>query len=195
MEAKAAAGPTQAPEAAIRATFVPAINIVQTEAFWISPIGEVVRAAPNHISVVNGNPEKFGLSRAELDAWFEKHGEPPGSEGRAREEVLRKLIRRGWVRIRFYVTRSFQGFSVNVGKDDRCTKCLVTDLFGKLLGQNALKYYEVRYDSPSGLKRFTVQEIAEFALFRGMEEGMRPFVHVTFLASPADLAPVSRWAR
>lgn len=178
-------------EAVQGTAYVPKVNTIQGEGFWLSPYGEAVRAAPTHIYVVDNHPEKFGLSREEIDKWYAKYGEARGTEGKAREEILRELIRRGWVRIRYYVTRSFQGFSVNVGRDDRRTKNLVTDFFAKLLQADpGLKYSEVLYDSPLDLKKFTVREIAEFALFRGMEEGFNPAGEVTFLLRPADLTPV-----
>ena len=72
------------------------------KAFWISPDGEITPVGRNHISEVIGNPIKFGMTREEIERAYERHGEPLGLEGMAREEIIKNLIGRGWIRIRDY---------------------------------------------------------------------------------------------
>jgi hypothetical protein len=45
-------------------------------------------------------PEKFGLTKEELRKFYESYGEPLGHEGRAREEIIKRLMRKKWIRIR-----------------------------------------------------------------------------------------------
>lgn len=73
-----------------------------TGAFWISPSGEIYAPSQYHITDVVTHPEKFGVTRAWVDSIFAKHGEPVGSEGDAREEIIGELLKKGWTRLRKY---------------------------------------------------------------------------------------------
>ena len=72
------------------------------KAFWISPDGEITPVGRNHISEVISNPAKFGMTREEIKRAYEHHDERLGLEGMAREEIIKTLIGRGWIRIRDY---------------------------------------------------------------------------------------------
>lgn len=71
-------------------------------AFFLSPDGHVVHVPQNHISTVIADPERFGLTREEIEASYEENGERVGVEGKARREILLKIIADGWIRIRRY---------------------------------------------------------------------------------------------
>lgn len=71
-----------------------------TAAFWISPTGEVVGSYKKHINMVIENPEKFGLTLEKIKDFYASYGEPMGHEGRAREEIIKRLVRKKWIRIR-----------------------------------------------------------------------------------------------
>jgi hypothetical protein len=71
-----------------------------TAAFWVSPKGEVIGSYKKHINMVLEKPEKFGLTKEELRKFYESYGEPLGHEGRAREEIIKRLMRKKWIRIR-----------------------------------------------------------------------------------------------
>ncbi|MCX6985759.1 MAG: hypothetical protein NT118_13575 [Lentisphaerae bacterium] len=74
---------------------------LEYEAYWISPTGHVVPVELRHINTVAGNPVFFGMTEEEVDKAYQKNGEPPYCEGRARLEIMTKLISRGWVRVRY----------------------------------------------------------------------------------------------
>lgn len=84
-------------------------------AYWISPRGEVLDVTPGiHITAVINHPEKFGFTDEKITELYDKHGETVGSEGKAREEIMRHLFKRGWIRTRLY--RREDTWSVNVGR-------------------------------------------------------------------------------
>lgn len=71
------------------------------KAYWISPSGEVIDCATTHISEVINKPEQFGLTREGIEGLYKQHDEPLGHEGKAREEIMLDLIKKGWTRIRW----------------------------------------------------------------------------------------------
>ncbi|MGD0229110.1 MAG: hypothetical protein ABSC19_01975 [Syntrophorhabdales bacterium] len=83
------------------------------KAYWISPEGDMFPVPQSHISEVISNPERFKLTRGYLEVVYKKHKEPLGWEGKAREEVIKGLIAKGWIRTRDYGDYlSVQTFSV-----------------------------------------------------------------------------------
>ena len=71
-------------------------------AFFLSPQGKLIRVGTSHIAEVIRHPEEFGLSLEEIEQAYQKHGEKLGMEGRARGEILSRIIAKGWIRIREY---------------------------------------------------------------------------------------------
>jgi len=76
-----------------------------TAAFFISPGGELIWVNDKHILTVIREPQRFGLTRDEIQAVYRAYGEKPGQEGKASKEILLKLIKKGWIRIRRYPER------------------------------------------------------------------------------------------
>ncbi|MDD5092731.1 MAG: hypothetical protein PHQ23_17670 [Candidatus Wallbacteria bacterium] len=72
------------------------------EAFWISPDGEILSVRISHVDEIIRMPERFGLTREEAIAAYTRHGEPLGLEGSARDELIKRVCERGWIRIRIY---------------------------------------------------------------------------------------------
>ena len=72
--------------------------------FFISPIGKLIPVASNgtHIKTVINNPAKFKLKKADIEKTFKQHKEKMGSEGTARDEILKGLTKTGWIRLRRY---------------------------------------------------------------------------------------------
>lgn len=57
-----------------------------------------------HIQYIIDNPDKFDLSLNDIKSIYKKYNERLGSEGKAREELIRFASKDGWIRIRHYVT-------------------------------------------------------------------------------------------
>lgn len=73
--------------------------------FFISPKGEIIPVDTSHIRTVIKNPEVFGLSREYIESKYTKLGEKTGLEGKARDEILRRVLRNGWMRLRRHTNR------------------------------------------------------------------------------------------
>ena len=81
-----------------------------TSAYWITPKGVIIEPSTYHIGSVIKYPKKFGLSADYIKSVYDKHDErmSPHLEGKAREEIMTKLIKSGYIRIR----------EMNRGNDD-----------------------------------------------------------------------------
>jgi hypothetical protein len=69
-------------------------------AFWVSPNGDIIPVEATHISVLIKTPELFGLTPTEVNDAYQNHNEPLGFEGKARVELIRCALSKGWIRIR-----------------------------------------------------------------------------------------------
>ncbi len=86
------------------------------EAYWISPRGRIIPVTgqvATHIRAVIKNPAQFGLSRETVQKAYRRHQEPLGLEGKARQEIMAGLLRKGWVRLRF--VPKAHGFTIQTG--------------------------------------------------------------------------------
>lgn len=75
---------------------------ISSGGFWTTPTG-VVQTTMNglyHISDVIHSPEAFGFTREEIDSEYDKYGETIGQEGKARDNIMTAVLKRGWIRIR-----------------------------------------------------------------------------------------------
>ncbi len=91
---------------------------MSTYAYWITDKGKLIKPDSRHIITVVKNPTKFGETDKTIQNTFDKHGEPVNTnmEGKAREEVLLRVIRRGNIRIRVNGTRNSQHWSIQLQK-------------------------------------------------------------------------------
>jgi hypothetical protein len=87
-------------------------------AYWITPKGEILKPDIRHIGAIIRNPRKFGETDRTINATYEKHGEKISAtiEGKAREEVMTRVIKRGFIRIRKGGSRSNQKWSIQLTK-------------------------------------------------------------------------------
>lgn len=74
-------------------------------AFWLLPwvrSGVGIIVSTRHVLTIINNPEQFGETSISCKATFEKHGEQMQSnmEGLARNEIICRVLDRGFVRIR-----------------------------------------------------------------------------------------------
>jgi len=77
-------------------------TITKEKAYWISPDGKVIPVKLKHVDVVNSNPSKFKLTLDKIKSVYKKHKEPFGHEGYARDEIMTDLVKREWIRLRYY---------------------------------------------------------------------------------------------
>jgi len=76
-------------------------GIIMCDAYWVSPIGEMLSVKSTHIEVVIKNPEVFGITHAYIKNVYKKYRETVGLEGKARDEIVESLINKRWMRIRY----------------------------------------------------------------------------------------------
>lgn len=71
-------------------------------AYWLSPAGEIFDVNKTHIAFVISRPELFGLTREEIALAYAERGEKIGFEGKARKEIMKAALAKGWIRLRRY---------------------------------------------------------------------------------------------
>lgn len=74
-------------------------------AFFISPDGHIVDVPRTHIARIIDDPQLFGLTREEIEQVFQQFDEPLYTEANARQEIMRQVLGRGWIRVRERVGR------------------------------------------------------------------------------------------
>jgi hypothetical protein len=71
------------------------------EGFFISPRGETVVVETTHMAAVIADTARFGVTQAEIAKAYEWHHEPVGYDGKARVEILGRVMKNGWIRLRY----------------------------------------------------------------------------------------------
>jgi hypothetical protein len=100
---------------------------MQAQGYWINGNQIIDVTFTSHIGYLFDHSEDFGFSRQEVDETFQRHGEKPGEEGRAREELIRRATTRGWIRVRRYV-RPRDYWSVQFDKIEERKETIVSFL-------------------------------------------------------------------
>ena len=131
-------------------------------AFFISRAGEIIRVPDNHIGAVIRDPEHFGLTLSEIAAAYMKCGERMSIEGAARREILLKVIKNGWIRVRRY--RNYWSITADALTDD--AQELLQDWANKMLrGRHGFKetdmYMPVKISTSEGDFLFAIGDVAE----------------------------------
>ena len=77
--------------------------MLNSKAYWITPEGEILDfGLQTHIGFIIKQPEIFNMTKQEIVSTYHRYDELPGIEGKARHEIILKLITRGFIRIRLY---------------------------------------------------------------------------------------------
>jgi len=93
---------------------------INSKAFWISPVGKILPVRNKHITDILRDPEKFGVENNYVRHKYREHGERTGWEGKARREIMRTVINRGWTRARYFHSKSTgEYWSVETKSDKR----------------------------------------------------------------------------
>lgn len=140
-------------------------EMAKEEAYWISPRGQILPMSKKdkHIAEIIKNPKAFGYTREELQDIYDKYGEKFGNEGKAREEIILSLIRKGWTRIRKYIRPD--RWTVNVVKLTSKVKDILQFWADKMLSIGYSKYDDVYIDLPKGKQHFIMQDLANDILY------------------------------
>ncbi len=143
---------------------------------WLTPAGEYIKVQTNHVADIIANPSKFGVTDTFIKELYDRHGEPLGVEGKVREELIKLILQRGWVRIRNYKNH----WSVTVDRlsnkvSDNIRNWVDSFIKDGIIGKYAdIKVYEVQRDR---MKTFdAIDIVSKFAL----EEGYKMITETTF---------------
>ena len=148
-------------------------------AYWINKKGQLQKPKTRHIASVIENPEWFGETEESIKKTFDKYNEPISTtvEGKAREEILLRIIKRGYARIRQNVSRRNQAYSIQVNK---ITPRIEDALFAwaKIQSKDTLdKYADVNVHElgrGSGAGKMTKTSLDRIASGAGIRESVSP---------------------
>ena len=84
-----------------------------SEYFFISPGGKAVPGHETvHIRTILRYPKSFGLTMKDIDKVYAKYKEDKEHEGKARNEIFLELMKKGWVRVRYYARNDMILFQI-----------------------------------------------------------------------------------
>jgi hypothetical protein len=156
------------------------------EAYWISPDGKIVPAedgAISHIGMILKKPEFFGYTKEGILDLHKKHGDRLGQEGKAREEILKELLDKGWMRIR-YVPRQ-QMFTLQTNSvASRRKQDLIWDWAEKVTGGELDKLPATAYtvffstSKPEEMKQLTLKQVLSGAVNESRRTPRATVVHL-----------------
>jgi len=144
---------------------------MRNTAMWITPSGKImVFDNDTHIGAIIKDPVMFGYTKDKIEQIYKKYNEPVNLEGKAREEIILDVLKKGFIRVRRY--RDY--WSVNTNNITKKTKDFLYDWANKLLngisGQvEKDRYMPVKIVGISVNKQYTVQQIANDVLYEANE--------------------------
>ena len=83
--------------------------------FWVGD-GEIISLNSSHVQVIIDSPELFAMTREYVRSVYERYGEPLGHEGGARAELIKEAAREGWIRVRHYVGKGRDYWSIQADR-------------------------------------------------------------------------------
>jgi hypothetical protein len=140
----------------------------QANAYWISSQGKIVEITSTHIAKIIANPEAFGLTEDEVRAMYDEENEKLGQEGIAREKIIKSLISKGWIRIRYYRKNGF--WTININKASAKNFDLIQQWAEQIIKLGFSRYDNVNIDTPnSNIPVSPVDDIANDKLYNLLE--------------------------
>lgn len=68
---------------------------------WLNSSGNIIyNTGYNHMSSIIDEPELFGVTRKLISETFKRYKEKTGTEGKARDYIMKVVMKQGWIRIR-----------------------------------------------------------------------------------------------
>ena len=141
-------------------------------AYFITPDGKIISTnGMSHVSLIIASPEKFGFTKTQVVDLYKKYNEKLGVEGKAREQLLRLLFDKGWMRIRRYPNECW---SIQAKKLTKSEKDYLYDFANKILdGFHGFKeldrFMPMKIDTDNGMKMHTVEKVKNEVLYTNEE--------------------------
>ncbi len=152
--------------------------------YWILPTDQVILVT-THVSLVCSHPQLLGRTETEVRTLFQAFEEPWGSEMKAREHILRRMISGGWVRTRNYYER---GWTCNVPDFSATSLGRACGFFRLTSGTKNLDFSPVRLDGPDTVRHAEVADLQTGRVFPGgrIPEGGIP--KLIFVDDPGQIS-------
>jgi len=157
-------------------------GLTMADAYWLNPFGMIFALDEEfkHIDYIIDNPDAFGLAKEQVYDLYDKHGEELYTEGKAREEIIKSLINKGWIRIRYYKKNDTYTLNMNSYNNRNCS--YVSSWAEELYNQKKI-FSEVKIDVPDiPVKIFSIDDITKGKLYEqpefmpeGIESGERRY--------------------
>jgi|GEM_PF-2883255 len=109
------------------------IRSICNQGFWGYPASNLlVPVSCSHVKSIIHSPLLFGFQgKEEIWEYYRNHREKRGIEGKAREELIRIAVQRGWIRIRHYGRENY--YSINCGAFSDQNRHFIQSFFMGLL--------------------------------------------------------------
>lgn len=168
-------------------------SIPKAPAYWIDPLGRILPIFNDakHIDQIMLKPKAFGLDIDEIKTIYDAEGESLGSEGKAREKIIKELIQQGWIRIRHYDRQDI--FTVNVFRLNKKNKDYLYQ-WAKAMENNGMKYSQVKLDLPNQVLNYSISDIAKDVLFNECKNS-KPLIAVESVDDLPDMPVKSLFKR
>jgi hypothetical protein len=139
-------------------------SVPKAPAYWINPIGHILPIFDDekHIDQIIAKPKAFGFNIDEIKMLYDAEGEIVGSEGKAREKIIKELLKIGWIRIRYYSKQDY--FTLNVNKLNRKEKNYIYE-WAKAMEENNLVHSQVKIDLPDKVLTYSIKQLTQDVLF------------------------------
>ena len=125
-------------------------RISKNIAFWVYKNRIIELDVETHIQYIIKNPEMFNTTKKEIDNIYKGYNEPVNLEGKAREEIIKDIAKKGWVRIRYYVGRGSEYWSIQCD-DYRRREESIFSFIDYAIDNNIMTYHDpvsiISYDS------------------------------------------------
>jgi hypothetical protein len=129
----------------------------KADAYWIDLTGKVLPVKGIHIEEVIDTPEAYGFTLEQIQEVYDKYSETLKWEGKAREEIIEQMLKRGWIRIRHYGRNdiwSIQCFNFGSRQKDYLFR------WAKDITENEhRKYADVRLDTGNEVHMTSVKDL------------------------------------
>lgn len=116
-------------------------------AYWITPDYQVIPVKTSHIETVIDHPEIFHVPMDVITSIYAKHHEAVRTEGRAREEIIIEVVKKGFVRVRRYTRPIEEYWSINIDHLNDAAMAMIKQFFG-LICQGELGCQEIDKEIP-----------------------------------------------
>lgn len=156
---------------------------ISTAGYWISPNNHFF-TVEQHIFSVCDFPECFGTDASALRAVFKRFGEPYRTELKAREAIIKMLVRNGWIRLRHYIRRPSDQWTVNMPSHTPESLARVCAFMKRVYAED-VSYTPVALDSPEGRTEQTVAQLVANTPAKGLVLDVLP--RLIYLESPAKI--------